>query len=163
MPGTKNLTSKIAQWVSGQIASANAIYLGLCAANNLDTVNLTAVEPSASTYARVQLSSGNSNPSAQNNAFYGGAITYDEDGVTAICKNARTVYFNTNQNPSDKTDIQSWGTMHYALFFSAASGGQLLAYAELPTDIVVSSSQHVVPMVLLGDLKIIIGVPADEE
>lgn len=161
MPFTKTYLSNLGQWGTGQRYGAQALYLGLCAAGNLDTVNMTAVEPSASTYARVQLSDGLSNPTAINNVFVGATVTYDEDG-TVIIKNNKRIHFNDNKNPLDPTDIQNWGVMHYALIYSALTGGQLLGYAILPTDISVTSSANTVPLVRIGDLKFYFGNLAAE-
>ncbi len=123
---TKTAANYILQMLSGKLSSSpyTQVYVGLSQTQPAsDGTNVT--EPSGANYSRRLLGNA-STPATQkmgtaadgqisnNNSSneYGGKIYFNELGVS-----------------------ETWGTISYVCLFSAATGGHLIAYAELDSPI----------------------------
>jgi hypothetical protein len=128
-------------------------YVGLSATKpDVDGGNVT--EPSAQSYERQLLCNVSGSTKF-------GTNTPTENGSKVATK--ETIYFAETYN-NDTEEVEDWGELNYVCMFTARTGGNLIAYQELPNPIHPGADgQASVALIRKGDLSIEIANPASDE
>lgn len=129
-------------------------YVGLSSTKpDVDGSNVT--EPNAISYKRQTLCSGGSSSTKF------GTNTPTENGSKVATK--ETIYFAETYN-NDTEEVEDWGELNYVCMFTKQTGGNLIAYQELPNPIHPGADgQASVALIRKGDLSIEIANPASDE
>lgn len=145
----------LANYFCGKTSSGNPLWVGLStSAPTVAGANYT--EPSANTYARVQLCHGG-NSSVKN--FFGSPVQ-GENGTVTISNNS-TVYFPETWNTATEVG-EDWGNCTYVCLFSSGTkgAGSLLAYQQLTTAIHPGENNaSTIPIIRVGDITLSFGNP----
>lgn len=143
---------KLLNWFIGKTYTGNYLYVALSSTEpTIAGANVT--EPAATSYGRVLIARGtNNNPYS---AFGTPSDTLKGSSVA----NDKQIYFPETFNSATQV-VEDWGELKYICVFDSETGGNLLAFQELPETIHPgANNESTIPIIRIGDAMFTISNP----